>query len=126
MSSATDRRRLVEMDRGGFLAATAGVGAAAVLALLTFGVGESQAAQPPQAKRPNILFIMTDQHRWDFMGCAGHPLVKTTNMDRLAAEGVRFNAAYCQAPVCVPARMSIITGRYAHSHGAASNRLAGE
>ena len=122
MSSPTDNRRLVKMDRRGFLAATAG--AAAALALLAFGVGEPQAAQRPQAKRPNILLIMTDQHRWDFMGCAGHPLVKTPNLDRLAAEGVRFNTAYCQAPVCVPARMSIITGRYAHSHGAASNRLA--
>lgn len=76
---------------------------------------------PAAQARPNILYIMSDQHRWDFMSGMGHPLVHTPNMDRLAREGVLFDAAYCQSPLCVPSRMSEITGRYVHSHGALSN-----
>jgi len=76
------------------------------------------------AKRPNILFLMSDQHRWDFLGCMGHPLVQTPVLDRLASQGTLFDAAYCQYPVCVPSRMTIITGRYAHSHGAIGNLYA--
>ena len=69
-------------------------------------------------QRPNILFLIADQHRGDFMHCAGHPLAQTPSLDRLAAQGVRFERAYTSWPICVPARMSIITGRYPHSHGA--------
>jgi choline-sulfatase len=82
------------------------------------------AAGGKSAKRTNILFLMSDQHRWDFMGCAGHPLAQTPNMDRLAADGAMFDAAYCHWPVCVPSRMSIITGRYARSHGTLGNAYA--
>jgi len=71
-------------------------------------------------QRPNLLFIIADQHRGDFMHCAGHPLVQTPSLDRLASQGVRFERAYTSWPICVPARMSIITGRYPHSHGALS------
>ena len=66
---------------------------------------------------PNILIIMTDQHRADAMGCAVHPMVKTANMDRLAAEGCRFERACTVSPVCMPARASFINGRYPHNHG---------
>jgi choline-sulfatase len=58
-------------------------------------------------KKPNILLIMTDQHRWDAMSCAGHPLVRTPNMDRLAREGVWFRQAVTSCPLCVPARASL-------------------
>ncbi|HIO80124.1 TPA: sulfatase, partial [Candidatus Poribacteria bacterium] len=51
-------------------------------------------------------------------GCYGHSEVHTPNIDRIAAAGVRFNRTYCQSPVCVPARGSIITGQYPHEHGA--------
>jgi arylsulfatase len=64
----------------------------------------------------NILLIMTDQQRWDAMGCAGD-WVHTPNIDRLAAEGVRFSNAYSNSPVCVPARVSLATGRYPHNTG---------
>ena len=73
-----------------------------------------------QAK--NILFIMCDQLRWDYLGHAGHKTIKTPNIDALAARGVRFTRAYVQSPVCGPSRMSFYTGRYMRSHGANWNR----
>ena len=69
----------------------------------------------------NILFIMFDQLRFDYLGCAGHPHLKTPNIDRLAARGVRFTEAHVQSPVCGASRMSTYTGRYASSHGAEWN-----
>ena len=69
----------------------------------------------------NILFIMCDQLRWDYLSCAGHPHLKTPNIDALAARGVRFTRAYVQSPVCGPSRMSFYTGRYVGSHGATWN-----
>nr|WP_302622777.1 sulfatase-like hydrolase/transferase [Sulfitobacter sp. JL08] len=69
----------------------------------------------------NILFIMYDQLRHDYLGCAGHPTIRTPHMDTLAARGVRFSNAYVQSPVCGASRMSTYTGRYVHSHGAAYN-----
>ena len=69
----------------------------------------------------NILFIMCDQFRADYLGCAGHPTIKTPNIDKLAARGVRFSRTYCQSPICGPSRASIYTGRYMSSHGVGSN-----
>lgn len=69
----------------------------------------------------NILFIMCDQLRWDYLSCAGHPTLRTPNIDALAAQGVRFTRTYVQSPVCGPSRMSFYTGRYVQSHGAAWN-----
>ncbi len=66
----------------------------------------------------NILFIMCDQLRFDYLGCYGHPRLATPNLDALAARGVRFTRAYVQSPVCGPSRMSFYTGRYMRSHGA--------
>ena len=65
----------------------------------------------------NILFVMCDQLRWDYLSCYGHPSLHTPNIDWLAENGVRFEYAYCQAPVCAPSRASIYTGRYMSSHG---------
>ena len=76
-------------------------------------------AAPPQ--RPNILFIMVDEMRWDAMSCERHPLVATPNLDRLAKQGVRFSNAYTVAPVCSPARATAFTGRYADVHGVTGN-----
>ncbi|MEM1232623.1 MAG: sulfatase-like hydrolase/transferase [Pseudomonadota bacterium] len=69
----------------------------------------------------NILFIMYDQLRFDYLSCAGHPTLNTPNFDRVAAKGMRFSRAYTQSPICGSARMSFYTGRYVHSHGAARN-----
>ena len=64
------------------------------------------------AKKPNVLWICTDQQRWDTLGCYGNEFVSTPNLDRLAAQGVKFERAYCQSPVCTPSRASFLTGRY--------------
>ena len=60
----------------------------------------------------NILFVMCDQLRWDYLSCYGHPKLHTPNIDALAAKGVRFTRAYVQSPVCGASRMSFYTGRY--------------
>jgi len=70
----------------------------------------------------NILFIMCDQLRWDYLSCYSHPYIDTPNIDRLAASGVRFTRAYCQAPLCGPSRASFYTGRYMSSHGVMANK----
>lgn len=71
----------------------------------------------------NVLFIMADQLRWDHLSCAGHPYLRTPNLDALAARGVRFDQAYVTSGVCGPSRMSYYTGRYPISHGATWNRV---
>lgn len=67
--------------------------------------------------KPNVLLITTDQHRADSMGCYGHPCVQTPHLDQLACEGFRFENAYTDCPVCVPARTTIITGIDSHTYG---------
>ncbi len=69
----------------------------------------------------NILFIMCDQLRADYLSCAGHPTLETPHIDALAARGVMFERAYTQSPVCGPSRMSFYTGRYVASHGSTWN-----
>jgi len=71
----------------------------------------------------NVLFIMCDQLRHDYLGCAGHPFLKTPNIDALAARGVRFSRTYVQSPICGPSRMSTYTGRYVRSHGSTWNNF---
>ena len=71
----------------------------------------------------NILFIMADQLRADYLGCYGHPSIETPTIDALAKRGVLFSRAYCQSPVCGPSRMSFYTGRYVFSHGATWNNV---
>ena len=71
----------------------------------------------------NVLFVMCDQLRRDFVSCYGASKVPTPNLDRLAASGVRFDNAYVQSGVCGPSRMSYYTGRYVSSHGATWNRV---
>lgn len=62
----------------------------------------------------NLLVIMSDEHQWRAMSGAGHPIAQTPNLDALAARGTRFTNAYTPSPICVPARASFATGRYAH------------
>ena len=76
----------------------------------------SGAAAAAPAARPNILFIMADQFRYDCLGANGNRIVRTPNLDRLAAQSANFSNAFVQAPVCVPSRISFFTGRYPHSH----------
>jgi arylsulfatase A-like enzyme len=81
---------------------------------------------PPLAKavgnnRPNFIFILTDDHRWDSMGAMGHPFLQTPNMDRLAEEGVLFENAFVTTSLCSPSRASFLTGQYASVHGVRNN-----
>jgi arylsulfatase len=74
------------------------------------------AAQAPVAGRPNVLVIMFDQWRYDCLGANGNERIRTPNLDRLAARSLRFTNTFVQAPVCVPSRISYLTGRYPHCH----------
>lgn len=71
----------------------------------------------------NVLFIMTDQQRADCLSCAGHPILETPNLDRLAAEGTRFTNSFVQSAVCGPSRACFYTGRYVHSHNSRWNEV---
>ena len=83
-------------------------------------MNESEGPHPTMSKK-NILFFFCDQFLWRALGCAGHSIVRTPNVDRLAAKGVRFSNAYSASPACVPARISLFTGQYAHTHGQLNN-----
>lgn len=72
--------------------------------------------------RPNIIFVLSDEHRWDCLGYAGNPDVRTPNFDALAANGVSFSQAICPFPLCVPSRTSLMTGQYVGTHGVDDNR----
>ena len=68
-----------------------------------------------RSDRPNILWICTDQQRYDTIAALGYPHLSTPNLDQLAADGVAFERAYCQAPICTPSRASFLTGMYPSS-----------
>ncbi|MCC7052992.1 MAG: sulfatase [Gemmatimonadaceae bacterium] len=72
-------------------------------------------------QRPNIVFVLVDDLRWDDIGVAGHPFVQTPNIDRLAAEGARFTNAFASTPLCSPSRASILTGQYVRRNGIVDN-----
>jgi len=91
----------------------------ATVALVAAG---SRAAD--RAGHPNILFLMADEFRADCLGAAGHPLVKTPNLDALARSGARFTNAYAASPVCSPDRAVLFTGRYPHINGVITNNQA--
>lgn len=72
-------------------------------------------------RRPNVVFILSDDLRWDCMGVAGHPFLKTPHIDRIANEGIRFSNAFCTSSLCSPSRASFLSGLYAHSHQVINN-----
>ncbi len=78
-------------------------------------------AQAADARHPNVLFILTDDQRWDCMGVAGHPYLKTPNIDRIAHEGIYFRNTFCTTSLCSPSRASILSGLYAHTHKVVNN-----
>src|SRR5579884_855047 len=73
------------------------------------------------ARRPNVLILMTDQHRRDYMTAAGSSVVPTPNIDRIAARGVRFTNAICPYPVCAASRAALMTGLRPHTTGVINN-----
>jgi len=109
------RRRVI--SRRGFLRSSAS--GAALGALAAGCMGGSAPADPDRP--PNLLFVFSDQHRGMDLGCAGNREVRSPTFDRLGAEGTRFDRAYSNTPVCTPTRGTILTGLYAHQHGAVVN-----
>jgi arylsulfatase A-like enzyme len=75
------------------------------------------------AERPNFLFLITDQHRFDYLGCTGHPVLKTPQIDSIAARGTSFQRFYVATPVCMPNRATLMTGRMPSVHGVRSNGM---
>jgi len=67
-------------------------------------------------RRPNIIFLLTDDQRWDTLGCGGNSIIHTPNMDNLAHNGVRFERAFVSTPICAASRASILTGLYERKH----------
>jgi arylsulfatase A-like enzyme len=94
-----------------------------ILCVLTFVAAgcRNQPAAPAPPTRPNILFILLDDLRWDALGYAGNPHVKTPQIDRIANEGVNFRNAFCTTSLCSPSRASLLSGAYAHKHGVTNN-----
>lgn len=101
------------MNRRNFLASSLSIASSAAAA----------AAEAAAPERPNVLLIMTDQHRMDAIGAYGNPVIRTPHLDSLATGGVRFTNCWTQHPVCMPSRASIFTGRYPSSHGVRSNGI---
>src|SRR5581483_3971788 len=81
----------------------------------------SSAAGAQRARRPNILHILSDQHSPRVLGCYGDPLGVTPHLDGLAARGAVFDQLYCPSPICVPSRMSMLTGRHPHQNDCWTN-----
>src|SRR5262245_32580792 len=71
--------------------------------------------------RPNIVFIIVDDLRWDALSCTGHQFAKTPNIDRIAKEGAIFKNFFITTPLCSPSRGSFLTGQYVHTHGVLGN-----
>ena len=101
------------MNRRAFLRGISAGAAAVALG----GCDQGQGA----AQRPNVVFILTDDQRWDQMSCAGHPYLKTPHLDRIASEGVYFENMFVTTSLCSPSRASFLSGLYAHTHGVTNN-----
>ncbi|RAJ10235.1 sulfatase family protein [Arenibacter echinorum] len=81
----------------------------------------SCAEKTDKDERPNIIFVLADDHRYDAMEFMGHPFLKTPNMNRMAGQGLVFKNAYVTTSLCSPSRASILSGLYAHNHGVVDN-----
>lgn len=90
--------------------------------LLVFTSRAQTKSQAPPKQRPNIIFILIDELRYNALSCTGHPFVKTPNIDRLAKEGMLMKNAYVTTPVCSPSRATFFTGQYAQVHGVIINK----
>jgi arylsulfatase A-like enzyme len=112
MARRTFLRNAVIVSAGGILKRSLGMAYLAPAIPKAFGF-EAATHQ----NKPNILYLMTDQHRADCLGCAGNTLIKTPHLDSIAADGVRFSSAYSSTPSCTPARAAILTGLSPWHHG---------
>ncbi len=74
-------------------------------------------------EHPNILFILSDQQRFDTLGCYGNSLIRTPHLDALARRGFVFENAYVASPICAPARSTLLTGLWPHANGVMRNNI---
>src|SRR5215210_9583889 len=88
-----------------------------VVALILLSIAATCSLAAEKATRPNILFIMTDDHAAHALSCYGSVVNKTPNLDRIASEGVRFDNCFVTNSICTPSRAAILTGKYAHLNG---------
>jgi len=86
----------------------------------TFSLGLNSFTQG-DGKRPDFVFFLTDDQRWDAMSCAGNEILHTPNMDKIAEQGVRFENMFVTTSLCGPSRASFLTGKYVHNHGVQCN-----
>src|SRR5260221_5169638 len=114
-----DKRRIADLLRTAILTTSTALAVGSV----------TQQAPGAEPRRPNFVFVYTDDQRWDAMGVVQReqgergrfPWLKTPNMDRLASEGVRFRNAFVVNSLCAPSRASYLTGRYGHLNGVVNN-----
>ncbi|HEY1960661.1 MAG TPA: sulfatase-like hydrolase/transferase [Polyangiaceae bacterium] len=114
MDHSRAARALLGFSRGVFVARRA----------LSRGPHESPAPQPEPSSRRNILFITTDQQRYDSLGVTGNPLARTPSVDALARTGILYRRAHVQNVVCMPSRSTMITGQYPLTHGVVANGIS--
>tara|TARA_B100001093_G_scaffold206444_1_gene198433 strand:+ start:1194 stop:2600 length:1407 start_codon:yes stop_codon:yes gene_type:complete len=107
------------MNRRDFLLSSASL--AGGFALKSSLFADSRKASTKNSKKPNVLFLMSDEHDPKVLGCYGDSLIESTHLDQLAKQGHLFSSAYCQNPICVPSRASIVTGRFPSKVGVFGN-----
>ena len=93
------------------------------IAILSVSASTARAAETGQSDRMNIVFILSDDHRYDVMSFLDHPFVETPAMDAMARDGVYFKNAMVTTSLCSPSRASILTGQYMHQHGVVDNNV---
>ena len=104
-----------------FMKTAAGSSLALGCTSMLTGCADSQRQNPALSDRPNVVFVLTDDQRWDQLSCEGHPFLNTPHLDRIAAEGARFANMFVTTSLCSPSRASFLSGLYAHSHGVVNN-----
>lgn len=111
-----DQPKKENLNRRQFVKLVAGTAATAAIPIAGCR-GELLTAQSSTANPPNIIFLLTDDQRWDTMSCMGNPIIQTPNMDDLAANGVLFTHAFVTTSICASSRASILSGQYVRRHG---------
>ncbi|MHC4643470.1 MAG: sulfatase-like hydrolase/transferase, partial [Planctomycetota bacterium] len=111
-----DKQNTQSMNRRQFVKLLAGTAATAAMPI-TGCQGQLRTADSSMAKPPNIIFLLTDDQRWDTMSCMGNPIIQTPNIDDLAANGILFTHAFVTTSICASSRASILSGQYVRRHG---------
>jgi arylsulfatase A-like enzyme len=97
-----------------------------IFTLFSFSIASADTVDTTKSNRPNIVFILSDDQAWTDYGFMGHDVIKTPNLDKLAAEGITFKRGYVAAPICRPSLASIVTGVSPTIHGITANDPGGD